>query len=168
MLPDGISMFELDQRLEKWVKFHSPTMMAAVLHALRIPEDLNRARQYVLYIKLLPRSRGEHGGVPAKFFKVDDAYPVSVEEAMGWPSPWMESLVSLRNMQDESERKGRGRGTAAMVECPPLAVQTVPFGSLMDNMKELGIMEDWKSIMTKDIEKGKRFTFFGDGHGRVY
>lgn len=158
-LPEGISRYELDQRLEKWVKFHHPTLLAACLHGLRVPEDLDNTRKMVLYMKL--SAREDHGGSAGKYFRVVEAYPVKVDEAMKKPSPWPESLTQLRAMQDESERLKRGHQTAVMVECPPLAVQTVPFGS-MKSMKALVIMPQWKEVLTRDIENGKKFTRFGD------
>ena len=158
-LPEGISRYELDQRLEKWVKFHNSTLMAACLHALRLPEDLGHTRTKLLYVKLSPRD--DHGGSAGKYFRIVEAYSVDMEEAMQKPSPWPESIMQLRPMQDESERLKRGRVTAAMVECPPLAVQGVPFGSLK-SLRGLAVMPQWKEILVRDVENGKKFTRFGD------
>ncbi|TCD61348.1 hypothetical protein EIP91_008575, partial [Steccherinum ochraceum] len=156
VLPDGISMYELDQRLEKWVSFHSPTLMGATIHCINLPGNVTNARKKVMYVKLQPRERREHYDAPGLYFEFVDAYAVDIEEAMGWESPWPESLDQLKKLQDDSERDGRGGVTAAMVEVKPLAVQTVPFGS----MKNLGIrraLSTWKETLKNDINQGKKF-----------
>jgi len=156
LLPDGVSMYELDQRLEKWVSFHSPTLMSATIHCIDLPGNLANARNKVMYVKLRPREKREHYDSPALYFEFVDAYPVDIDEAMRWNSPWPESLIQIRQMQEESARDGRGGVTAAMVEVKPLAVQTVPFGSL----KNLGIrrkVSAWKDRLQSDIDKGKKF-----------
>ncbi|OSC96969.1 hypothetical protein PYCCODRAFT_1440668 [Trametes coccinea BRFM310] len=153
-LVDGLSLHELDQRLERWVRFHSPTLMAATIHALRLPEDVGRARTSLLYVRLEARPQPEHEGATGKFFRVRDAEVVAWDDACRRPSPWPESLEQLRVMQDEAGRMGHGGVAAAMVECEPLAVQTVPFGSMM-NFREK-VQEDWKPFFIAHIEQGLR------------
>lgn len=149
----------MDQRLEKWVRFHSYTLMGACLHAVRAPEDLNNVRTNVLYVKL--EVREDHDGVPAKYFRVAEAYAVSVQDGMRQSSPWPESLLQLRAMQNDAEKeKKRGLVGATLVECPPLAVQTVPFGSVK-NVKGITVLESWKDILISDVENGRKFTHFG-------
>ncbi|KAI0926325.1 hypothetical protein AcW1_008535 [Taiwanofungus camphoratus] len=128
--------------------------MGSALHALRLPDDIGRTRTHVMYVKLAPRA--EHGGTPARYFRVVDAYPVEVAQTMGWPEPWPASLVALKQMQDESERLHRGRIAAAMVECPPLAVQTVPFGSI-PTLTDLTIVPNWKEVLIRDVASGVKF-----------
>jgi len=153
LLPDGISRFELDKRLEKWVKFHQPLLMWATIHSLSLGKDLSRSRKQVLYIKL--EARRDHDNSTGKYFRAIDAYTVSIGEAMTWPAPWPESLDALRQLQDESESVKRGACAAVMVECAPLAVQTVPFGSLK-NMEDTPIIENWKEMLMREIEQGNR------------
>lgn len=160
LIPGGLSLYELDQRLEKWVQFHNYTLMGACIHALRVPEDVNNVRNSVLYVKLEPRE--DHGGAPAKYFRVVDAYAVSLQDAMRRPSPWPESALQLRTMQNDAEKeKKRGMVGASMIECPPLAVQTVPFGSVKDVRGDVN--ENWKDILVSDVEYGKKYTGFGGG-----
>ncbi|KAI9001477.1 hypothetical protein BD414DRAFT_432080 [Trametes punicea] len=153
-LVDGISLHELDQRLEKWVRFHSPTLMGATVHALRLPDDVQRSRTHLLYVRLEPRRQAEHQGAAGKFFRVCDAEVVPWDDALHRPAPWPESLMQLRLMQDEAERMNRGGVAATMVECPPLAVQTVPFGS-MKNLRETP-RDDWKPFLIAHVEEGKK------------
>ncbi|EPQ54266.1 hypothetical protein GLOTRDRAFT_78210 [Gloeophyllum trabeum ATCC 11539] len=150
ILPDGISLYELDKRLEKWVKFHSNLMMWATVNALDLYSDISLSRKQVLYIKL--EARRDHDGSPGKYFRATDAYPVDVEDAKTWPAPWPESLDQVRQLQDESESMNRGSCAAAMVECKQLAVQTVPFGSLK-NLKGPRLL-NWKEELLRDIENG--------------
>ena len=159
LIPGGLSLYELDQRLEKWVRFHSYTLMGACLHAVRAPEDLNNLRSTVLYVKLGVRE--DHGNDPMKYFRVVEAYPVSVQDGMRRPSPWPESLLQLRVMQNDAEKeKKRGMVGATFIECPPLAVQTVPFGSVKD-VHSLSIQEDWKGALISDVENGTKYKISG-------
>src|SRR6266567_199845 len=64
-LPDGITLVDLDQKLEKWVKFHNSLLMAATIHALSLPRDIKRAKMFLLRVQV--SYRPDHGGVPAKF-----------------------------------------------------------------------------------------------------
>lgn len=158
LIPGGLSLYELDQRLEKWVRFHSYTLMGACIHALRVPEDVNNIRNSILYVKLEPRE--DHGETPAKYFRVVDAYAVLLQDAMRRPSPWPESALQLRAMQNDAEKeKKRGMVGASMIECPPLAVQTVPFGSVKNVNRDVN--ENWKDILVSDVEFGKKHTHFG-------
>ncbi|TBU27770.1 hypothetical protein BD311DRAFT_695933 [Dichomitus squalens] len=157
MLVDGISMYELDQRLEKWVKFHNSTLMAATIQALRLPVDISRARTHVLYILLEPRPASEHNDQAGKFFRALEAEVIAIEDAMRKESPWPESLMQLNGMADDMERSGHGTVAAAMIECPPLAVQTVPFGSMSQRALRSEILRDtWKSFFMQHIEQGAR------------
>ncbi|EED79095.1 predicted protein [Postia placenta Mad-698-R] len=153
MLPDGISLYDLDQRLEKWVRFHNPTLMGATIHALRLPESLARARTHVLHIELLPR--WDHGGAVGKYFRVVRTKVVEVAQAQTWAEPWPASLSALREMQDQSESMRRGYVAAAMVESPPLAVQTVPFGSI--KKLDYPVVQRWEEVLIKDVEAGRKF-----------
>jgi len=148
-------MYELDKRLEKWVKFHHLTLMGATLHAIDLPKDINNARKTVLYIKLKACTRDLHGDVVGKYFRVEEAYPLSVEQAMKKPAPWPESLEQLTTLQDESEANRRGRVIAAMVECPPLSVQTVPFASI-PRIQERKV-QNWKELLVRAAENGHNF-----------
>ncbi|KAI0077804.1 zf-MYND-domain-containing protein [Panus rudis PR-1116 ss-1] len=154
-LPDGITLYELDQRLEKWVRFHNTTLMVVTMHAIRVTEDLMRARTHVLYITLRARPRKEHGDSAGKFFAIKDAQVLSIAEARKKEAPWPESLDQLNSLQEDSEANGRGQVAAAMVQCEPLAVQTVPFGSLRDIPGS--VYNNWKARLMEDIEKGKKF-----------
>ena len=59
----------------------------------------------------------------------------------------------------EGETARRGSVAAVALECKPLAMQIVPFGSLKD-LGPLKIQQNWKQILIKDVENGKRLTRF--------
>ena len=116
--------------------------------------DLAHIRNNVLYVKVAPRE--DHGGAPGRFFRVVEAYPVPVQDGMRRPSPWPESLLQLRAMQDDCEKeKKAGMLGATLVECPPLPVQTVPFGSIT-NLEQLELIPDWKEELIQNVEDGVR------------
>ena len=66
----------------------------------------------------------------------------------------------LKERSEESERAGTGTETAAGIECPPLTVQMIPFGSITD-MSRMKVLDNWREILIKDIEDGKKLTPFG-------
>ena len=157
LLVDGISLYELDQRLEKWVRFHTSTLMVATIQALGLVHDVSRARTGVLYVRLEARGAAEHDGAPGKFFRVVDAHVVSIAEAQRRPAPWPESVAQVQVLADSGERLGQGTTAAAMLECPPLAVQTVPFGSLSKaSMRGEEILADWKRLFMEHVERGMK------------
>lgn len=153
-----MTLSELDARLEKWVKFHNPTLMGACIHALALPLDITRARTHLLHLKVRPRI--DHGGSAAKYFRVQSAEPLAVTTGMTFDAPWPESLIDLRKLREENEESGRGTVAAIGVVCPPLGVQIVPFGSLK-NLGSLQIVQHWKETLIRDVENGRKFTRFG-------
>lgn len=78
---------------------------------------------------------------------------------MKWEEPWPLSLKKLKELQDDSEKKRQGAVACSMVECKPLAVQVVPYGSVK-RLKGLGVVKDWKERLIKDVQDGKKFTGF--------
>ena len=156
-LVDGISLYELDQRLERWVRFHNPLLMAVTIQALELQHSIARARTALLHIRLEARPYSEHRDAPARYFRVRDAAVVSVAYALGREAPWPESVRQLLAMADEGERGGRGTVAGALVECPPLAVQTVPFGSLSARvLRGEPTVEAWKELLIDHVEEGAR------------
>ncbi|KDQ06991.1 hypothetical protein BOTBODRAFT_181053 [Botryobasidium botryosum FD-172 SS1] len=154
-LPDGISMYELDQRLEKWVRLHKTTLLATCIHALRLPDDVSRARSHVLYLRLRACASDEHGGSARKYFAVEDAYPVAVAEARLWDDPWPGSLQQLQTLRNSDQARSTGEVTAVMVECSPLAVQTVPFGSLKGF--PFAVVPEWKQVLIAHVKAGSHY-----------
>jgi len=156
-LPPGMTLVELDQKLEKWVKFHNSLLMAATIHALSLPRDLKRARQYLLRVKV--SWRPDNGGVAAKFFRVDDAFLIDMESARAKGGVWPPSIDHVVKLREESEAMRRGTVAAVALECEPLAMQIVPFGSLRD-LSPLRIQQQWKETLIRIAESGRRFTRF--------
>lgn len=132
--------------------------MAATIHALALPRDITRSRTHVVKMRVQPRS--DHDNMSAKFFHVVDATAVEISAARNFSPMWAEGLDQLATLRDESESKRRGTIAAIGVECLPLGVQFVPFGSLRD-LSRLRILPNWKDILIRDVEKAKKFTQFG-------
>lgn len=150
----GMTLTELDTRLEKWISFHKPTLMGACIHALELPRDITRSRTHILHMKVIPRT--DHGGSVGRYFRVRSAEPVAVAEVMTYDAPWPESVQDLEFIRKENEESGRGTVAAIGVICPPLSVQIVPFGSLKD-LSSLPPVPHWKDTLTRDVENGKKF-----------
>ena len=124
------------------------------MSALRLPEDLHRARTHVLHIYV--HARSDHGGAVAKYFHVLDASVIKVARAVNFPATWPATLLTLRGLQDESERMGRGAVAACMVECGPLGMRALPFASLR-NLRH-HVDPDWKRGLIEYVEEGKKPT----------
>ena len=155
VIPDGMSRYELDQRLEKWVKFHRPILMWATTHALGLPSSLSNADNMVLYLRIKPTTQSYHGGSVAKGFQLLEAYTLPIEEANNYPSPWPEMLEQFELLRAQCEARGQGKVAACVIECSPLAVQIVPFRGL----RGLGIprsLTTWKETMEQHFDEGKK------------
>ena len=106
---------------------------------------------------VLPRGEAEHAGAAGRFFRAERVEVITVEDGMGRGSPWPESILQLQQMAGEMERQGQGTVAAAMIECPPLAVQTVPFGSMTERaLRREGLHDNWKAWLVNQIEEGLR------------
>lgn len=153
-----MTLTDLDQRLEKWIKFHNSTLMAATIHALALPRDIKRSRTHI--VRMQVSYREDNNGAPGKFFRVDRAEAIEMDEARRLGGAWPESLVQIGKLREESEKRRMGTVAAIGVECYPLAVQIVPFGSLRD-LSPLEIVKDWEQVLKRDVQNAKKFTKFG-------
>ena len=95
----------------------------------------------------------------SKFFRVNDAFLIDMEEAKKMGPVWTASIEHVDTLRKEGETARRGSVAAVALECEPLAMQIVPFGSLKD-LGPLKIQQNWKQILIKDVENGKRLTRF--------
>lgn len=152
-----MTFLELDQKLEKWVKFHSSLLMAATLHALELPRDVTRSRSYMLHLEVFYHP--DHTGINARAFRFINASVIDMASAEALGEIWVNSVKQIRELREESEAKGLGTVVAVALECKPLAVQVVPFGSIRD-LSRLKIQPRWKDILKRDIESGRKFTRF--------
>jgi mitochondrial splicing suppressor protein 51 len=142
-LPEGLTLSDLDQRLEKWVKFHNPTLMAAA-------------------VQLFIEPRFDHGGSAGKYFRIRTANVLAISEAMNKDAPWPESIRQTAKMRDENERLNRGTVAAVYLDSHMLGVQVVPFRLRSSQLSELRVLDNWMDHLIRDVENGKKFTQFGD------
>ncbi|CAL1715886.1 unnamed protein product [Somion occarium] len=125
-LPDDLTMHELDNRLAKWVRFHTTNLVIACFIAIRINDDLDNCNKEVLYISVRPRPQSEHEGYPGKYFAIKDAYPVNIQTTMHWPMPWPPTLLQLQEVQRARESEGRGRVAGYIISLRPSTVDHSP------------------------------------------
>ena len=156
-VPEGLTLTELDEKLGKWVKVQNSLLMAATIHALSLPRDLKRSHSYMLRVTV--GYRPDNDGVPAKFFRVNDAKIIDFVSARALGGVWPVSIDHIVKRREESENARRGTVAAIGLECDPLPMQVVPFGSLRD-LSPLRIQQNWKEILINDVETGKKFTRF--------
>lgn len=158
-----IPTFEnIDESLRRWIKFYESVLMAAAIHALGLPRDISRATTHALWLKL------HHGGTlrspPSKQFRIADANVVALSDvALLGKDEWKETLELFSAMRDRSMAANKGGMAIVIIECPPLGLQILPVGSLLEGELRGGIISAWKSILIRHVEKGERVLKFGDG-----
>jgi mitochondrial splicing suppressor protein 51 len=144
-VPQGLTLTELDEKLEKWVKVQNSLLMAATIHKLALPRDLKRSHSYMLRVTV--SYRPDNDGVPAKFFRVNGAKIIDFVSARALGGVWPVSIDHIAKMREESESARRGTVAAIGLECDPLPMQVVPFGSLRD-LSPLRIQQNWKAYLS--------------------
>lgn len=151
--PTNISFVELDSNLEKWVKYFGQALMHGTVHALKLPIYFPRARTHLLRLALIYNP--DNGGKTGRFFDLDEVEVMPIEQAGQLDDAWKLSVDQLKAMREEKERKGRGVVVVAAVVCKPLAVQIVPFGSIIQPItKRVKWVEHWEKYLRKCIETG--------------
>ena len=155
-IPNRISPCELEERLERWMHYYcTARMVAATICALRrLPEDLGRARTYVLHVYVHPCV--DHGGAAAKYLHVLDASVIEAARAVNFSAPWPGVLRTQRERRDEDERMGRGAVARCMIDCGPLGMHVLPFASLKDLEHCVGA--EWTEGLIEYVEIGGRLT----------
>ncbi|KAH7929988.1 hypothetical protein BV22DRAFT_1001749, partial [Leucogyrophana mollusca] len=153
-LPDGLTLAGLDERLEKWVKFHTPAMLEASVHALDLGAGFKRGATHLVRSHLTIRT--DHGNSSAKFFRIKDVEVLSINDAMRLPPPWGASIDELRRMRESSEESGRGSVIMMAIDCPPLATQYVPFCSMRPCNTSGPYCADWRTVLIDLVESGRR------------
>jgi len=85
-----------------------------------------------------------------EIFRVNDAKVIDVVSARALGGVWPESIDHIAEMREESESARRGTVAAIGLECAPLAMQVLPFGSLRD-LSPLRIQPNWKDTLISDV-----------------
>lgn len=116
--------------------------------------DIKRARTHLLRIKVVYRP--DNDGVIGKAFRIQDASVISVEDARALGGVWPASIDQLEKRRKGGEASGRGTTSGVALECDPLAMQTVPFGSIQD-LGHVEIDPRWKEALIGIVEAGKKF-----------
>lgn len=145
-----MSLTQMDEKLRKWIKFHKPLLLFSVIHALRLSEDVSRSQKFALRIELSPRDPLQ--ATPTSFM-IMDAGVVEEEAGRELGTPWRDIFNHL-SMGSAVTREGPV--AAIGIECRPLDVQMVPFGSLE---AVLGIERNmgWKEVLVRFVREGRKF-----------
>lgn len=156
-VPGGLTAFEFDHRLEKWIKFHKDNLMAASLDAPELPRDVTNAQKFAFHIVVQYRPEPEHNNKAAKYFRITTAevLPMSAAKARG--PGWRAGLADFEKLREDRERQNQGTVSVTCVTCDPLNVQSIPFGSIGSNMEGVRINKDWKVKLLRDVEAGRKF-----------
>lgn len=169
MLPPGLNIDvhvltfkEIDESLRRWTKFHDFLLMAATVHALDLPRDSTRSRTHVLWLTLTHRDNAADS--PARSFRITDANVVAISDValLGRDQEWKNILGLLSGMRKRSKAAGTGEVGVVVIECPPLGLQILPVGSLMECYAAgKHVFSDWKSRLIKYVEIGEKVLQFG-------
>jgi len=158
--PSALPLDVFESKFKKWLKFHTTLLMAATIHALRLPEDLSRASSHILRVRLAVREDRLVAGDFKRYFSIDVAEVVDQHIAKKLGNEWCTRLEQLRDMRVRCEAAGRGTVAAVALECKPIGVQIIPLGSL-ENLEPIRVLNDWKFILTRGVTDGTLFTYFG-------
>lgn len=137
--------------------------MSTTIHALNLPRDNTRSTTHILWLRLIHRDNLE--GPPSRFFRVADADVVAISEVpsmgKGYDREWKESIGFVSAMRKRSKLAGTGEVAAVVIECPPLGLQILPVGSLMDGYSKKEVFPNWKHMLIDYVEKGEKVLQFG-------
>lgn len=159
----GGRLSELEATLKNWVKFHGFTLMSAFIHALSLPEDIERANTHLLRLRIAPVA-GEDP-LSAKWqtsFRIHDISVLEQAEARLLGQEWNDGLDRLATMRIQDEEAGRGTVGVIAIQCAPLAVYFAPIGSLKDFDAVRVLPGYWRMMLTWGVAQDRRFTSLED------
>jgi len=156
---DSEDLVELRSKFTRWLAFHVPTLIAATIHALSLPEDILRASSHILRVKISLREREPEAPQHSRLFAIELAEVVEQSVARSWGGHWPVSIHSLTQMRLTCEAEGRGTVAAVVLESDELGVQIVPVGSLKD-LRGIQRTPLWKTTLLAYVEKGTKYANF--------
>lgn len=158
----ALTFQEMDELLRRWIKYHSFLLMATAIHALELPRDSTRSKTHTLWLKLTHRQNTLDS--PGKHFRIAHANVVAISEValLGKDQEWKDILGLLSRMRDRSKIAGTGDVAVVVVECPPLGLQILPVGSLMEHyVADKHTFPDWRKRLIQYVERGEKIVQFG-------
>lgn len=157
----NISVADMEGMLEKWVRFHGFALMGATIHALQLAHDIRRSHTHIVRMRISTKEDAS-SSKPEIAFTIRIFHPLEQSTARTMGHLWNESLDKLAAMRTESEQAGRGTVAAVFIECKPLGLHVMPFGSLkdLDDMRDVG--DNWLDILIRAVDQGRRIKRFED------
>ncbi|KAI0667957.1 hypothetical protein C8Q78DRAFT_307077 [Trametes maxima] len=151
-MPDQLSLVTLSEHRERWTRYYTQTVLLALAHALRLPEDPSRSLTHFLFVRLVPRPRAEHEGFAGKFFRIGDAAVIEWAEAERMPLPWPVLVAQIRAAQQGDRSRADEAKAVAMLYCDNLPMSMI-------QMRDLPVMEgevnpEWKEWFVASVENG--------------
>lgn len=154
-------LWYLETEVKRWIRFHSHTFMAALIHALDLPRDMRRVETHLLRLRI----RRHHNSHPAAskwqtLFSIEDITVLEQSGARLLGPAWKNGLDQISTIRVHNEGGGRGTVGVLAIQCEPLEVYFVPVGSLKD-LDSLRVLHGhWMSILNDLVSKGEKFVSF--------
>ncbi|PPR05064.1 hypothetical protein CVT26_012654 [Gymnopilus dilepis] len=163
---DDISLCDMDTLLSKWVKHHAFTLLGAVIHGLDLPRDIKRSHSHIIRMRLALKPKVVKSW-PEVAFNITIVHALEQSKARTMGYIWEESLDKLAKMRIDNEKAGRGTVAAIFMECEPLGLHVLPFGSLKDleGIQSLGSI--WQDILLDAVDRGNRTKRFYDRYCKL-
>lgn len=74
---------------------------------------------------------------------------------------WNEAIDLISALRDRSKLAGTGEVAVVVIECPPLGLQILPVGSLMEDYSGKEVFPNWKHMLIEYVEIGEKVLQFG-------
>ncbi|TCD61824.1 hypothetical protein EIP91_007869 [Steccherinum ochraceum] len=124
-LPDGITMFELEARYQKWEWAHRSLVQGVITHGLDLITDPLNATRKILHIIMRPVDRSVHQDSARRYFEFVDAVVIDCQDALHFRDPWPHIVENLHQKQALSLRAGQGLCAALVITAEPMAERTL-------------------------------------------
>ncbi|TCD63003.1 hypothetical protein EIP91_006095 [Steccherinum ochraceum] len=129
-LPDGMTMFDLEERFQKWEWAHRALIQGVITHGLDLVTNPANATRKILFIQMRPVDRSVHQDSARRYFEFVSAEVVDVRDAMERGPAWKNNVLDLHRMQAEQLRAGKGSMAMCAVEARPMAMRLLTAGGL--------------------------------------
>lgn len=160
--PGSEGLGDLEKEMKHWIRFHTFTLMAALVHRLNLPQDIQRAETHLLRLRIRRLSNNDKPSSNKwqTLFSIEEIAVLEQSKAKFLGSVWESGLDQLSDMRARNVAAGRGRVGVIAIQCEPLAVYFAPIGSLK-NLESVRVLHGrWKGNLVKLVSGGRRFVSF--------
>ncbi|KAJ3557671.1 hypothetical protein NP233_g11682 [Leucocoprinus birnbaumii] len=155
--PSGLTWVQFHDIVQKWLIFHNTTFLVATAQSLRLPQEFNRLKTHILFIRT--EWRDDNEGKVGKYFRLVDAKVMTIREA--WIDPFLRlNVEAFLDTQRENDALDPLKGSTIgffFQNLPLGQTQLQPFTSVQKSMISLMPMIDWESILRDRLERGIKF-----------